>query len=318
MSPDPSLKVNRKWEQNFFTANVYNWSSKWKIHKNTNTHTHTTPRGLAHTCTTTPSTHPMFISGVGSITVCGSVVTESQSFDLFQLLLWRCDVLKAWRELCGYQSVGKAIKRLRVLKRRSPLNQTKLRQSSLDLTGTARLPGPTARDMLEADWGGGTSTDTPLIPQPSWKLPVRKLQSQYFSHDGKKIKNPLSGFRSVEYSYSRNVGSSAWAEGENTPKGIQIIAALKCYSKIQEAILCPFLNPHRQVNELLFSHSGINECNKAGAVLPGERASVILMELDRVTHNPPLLPQLWWKKKKTEEECSHLRQEILYWRKSCG
>lgn len=113
---------------------------------------------------------------------------------------------------------------------------------------------------------------------------------------GKK-KNPLSGFLSVEYSYSRNVGSSAWAEGENTPKGIQIIAALKCYSKIQEAILCPFLNPHRQVNELLFSHSGINECNKAGAVLPGERASVILMELDRGTHNPPLLPQLWWKKK---------------------
>lgn len=55
----------------------------------------------------------------------------------------------------------------------------------------------------------------------------------------------------------------------------------------------PFLNPQHQVNELLFSHSGINECNKAGAVLPGERASVILMELDRVTHNPPLLPKLW-------------------------
>lgn len=136
----------------------------------------------------------MFISGVGSITVCGSVVTESQSFDLFQLLLWRCDVLKAWRELCGYQSVGKAIKRLRVLKRRSPLNQTKPRQSSLDLTGTARLLGPTARDMLEADWGGGTSTDTPLIPQPSWKLPVRKLQSQYFSHDGEKKKIPSAVF----------------------------------------------------------------------------------------------------------------------------
>lgn len=55
----------------------------------------------------------------------------------------------------------------------------------------------------------------------------------------------------------------------------------------------PFLNPQHQVNELLFSHSGINECNKAGAVLPGEQASVILMELDRVTHNPPLHPKLW-------------------------
>lgn len=55
----------------------------------------------------------------------------------------------------------------------------------------------------------------------------------------------------------------------------------------------PFLNPRHQVNELLYSHSGINECNKACAVLPGERASVILMELDRATHNPPLLPKLW-------------------------
>lgn len=55
----------------------------------------------------------------------------------------------------------------------------------------------------------------------------------------------------------------------------------------------PFLNPQHQVNELLFSHSGINECNKASAVLLGERASVILMELDCVTHNPPLLPKLW-------------------------
>lgn len=48
-----------------------------------------------------------------------------------------------------------------------------------------------------------------------------------------------------------------------------------------------------------FSHSGINECNKAGTVLPGEWASVILMELDRVTHNPPLLPELSWKKRST-------------------
>lgn len=55
----------------------------------------------------------------------------------------------------------------------------------------------------------------------------------------------------------------------------------------------PFLNPQHQVNELLHSHSGINECNKAGAVLLGEQASVILMELDRATHNPLLLPKLW-------------------------
>lgn len=60
----------------------------------------------------------------------------------------------------------------------------------------------------------------------------------------------------------------------------------------------PFLNPRHQVNELLFSHSGINERNKAGAVLPGEQASVILMELERITHNPPLLPQTTVKNKR--------------------
>lgn len=52
----------------------------------------------------------------------------------------------------------------------------------------------------------------------------------------------------------------------------------------------PLLNSQHQVNELLYFHSGINECNKAGVVLPGERVSVILMELDHATHNPPLLP----------------------------
>ena len=36
----------------------------------------------------------------------------------------------------------------------------------------------------------------------------------------------------------------------------------------------PFLNPRHQVNELLYSHSGINERNKTCAVLPG-RASII-------------------------------------------
>ena len=122
----------------------------------------------------------------------------------------------------------------------------------------------------------------------------------------KKKKNPLSGLGVSNIPTAGMLARVLERWEENTPKGIQIMAALKCYSKIQEAILCPFLNPHHQVNELLFSHSGINECNKAGAVLPGERASVILMELDRVTHNPPLLPQLWW----NEEECSHLRQEI--------
>lgn len=55
----------------------------------------------------------------------------------------------------------------------------------------------------------------------------------------------------------------------------------------------PSLNLQHQVNELLYSHIGINECNKAGVVLPGERASVILMELDCATHNPFLLPKLW-------------------------
>lgn len=166
-----------------------------------------------------------------------------------------------------------------------------------------------------------------IISGLDWHCPAARPDSERHAgswlrgrdehHDGKKkIKNPLSGFQSVEYSYSRNVGWSAWAEGENSPKGIQIIAALKCYSKIQEAILCPFLNPHHQVNELLFSHSGINECNKAGALLPGERASVILMELDRVTHNPPLLPQLWWKKKKKQRRSVPISDKRYYIDKS--
>lgn len=38
-----------------------------------------------------------------------------------------------------------------------------------------------------------------------------------------------------------------------------------------------------------FSTSGTNERNKTGGVLPGEWTSVIMMELDHVTHNPPLL-----------------------------
>lgn len=48
-------------------------------------------------------------------------------------------------------------------------------------------------------------------------------------------------------------------------------------------------HPHCGLDELLCSESGINECNNAGRVLQGERASVIVMELDHVTHNPPLL-----------------------------
>lgn len=41
---------------------------------------------------------------------------------------------------------------------------------------------------------------------------------------------------------------------------------------------------------------------KLGAALLGERASVILMELDRATHNPPRSPNCGTKKENTEEK----------------
>lgn len=77
-------------------------------------------------------------------------------------------------------------------------------------------------------------------------------------------------FRTVEYSWEwcriiclNMVACREQEWGGGYPQGIQIIAVLKCCSKIQEAILCPFLNPQHQLNELLYSHSGINERNKA-------------------------------------------------------
>lgn len=84
-----------------------------------------TPQGPAHTCTATPSAPLMFISGVGSIIVCRSVVTQSTQITFM--------AVRRIESLAGalWTSVGgKSIKRLGVLKRHSPLNQMKPRQSS--------------------------------------------------------------------------------------------------------------------------------------------------------------------------------------------
>lgn len=110
----------------------------------TRVHTHThyklislsPPQHPAHTCTTTPSAPLMFISGMGAIIACGSVVTKRQSN-----YFYGCNILRAWRGALWTSVGGKAIKRLRVLKRHSPLNQMKPGQSPLELIGVASLLG---------------------------------------------------------------------------------------------------------------------------------------------------------------------------------
>lgn len=71
----------------------------------------------------------------------------------------------------------------------------------------------------------------------------------------------------------------------------------------------PFLNPQHQLNELLYSHSGINECNKAWRGAAG-RAGISHPDGIRPCYPQSSPAPQTMVKKKEQEEGSHWKEAI--------